>query len=108
MFCSSRLCSVDCVKCLIEEEPYRPGEVHPWGAILVKGRVVVEESEEVYDHEAETAEGDLWLRLGNVRAVGSIYAYSIRSVHGVSRGTRTDVDRTHAMDMGKNLIATLV
>jgi len=55
------LCSVDCVKGLVEEEPYCPREVDPWRTILIKCWIVVEESEEVYDNEAETAESDLLL-----------------------------------------------
>ena len=55
---SPRLGAVYRVEGLVEEEAQSPGCVDPGWHVLVEGRVVPEEGEEVDDDEAEAGEGD--------------------------------------------------
>lgn len=61
LFCSSCLCAIDRVKCLVQKKADGPREVDPGWTVLVETRIVVEESDEIDDHEAESAESDLSL-----------------------------------------------
>ena len=76
---------------------------------MVEGRIVVEQGQKIYDDEAEAAEGNLFK--------GSVW---VRHDLGHSRRTALGLNvvlansaskyrlQTYAMDIGKNLIATLV
>ena len=54
-----RLRAIDSIKGLIEKESDRPGRIHPGRTVLVEVWRVVEEREDVCDHESESTEGDL-------------------------------------------------
>ena len=54
-----RLRAIDGVKGLVEKESDRPGRIHPRWTVLVEVGCVVEEREDVCDHESESTEGDL-------------------------------------------------
>ena len=53
------MCTVHRVKGLVQEKPDGPGCVHPGGHILIEGRVVPQQGEEVDDDKAEAGQGDL-------------------------------------------------
>jgi hypothetical protein len=105
--CPARLCAVDCIESLVEEESDGPAEIDPGRTVGVEGRVVPEQSEEVDDHEAEATEGDLPHSLVS-RAGGVLHC--LPTALGLSRLAEKTIrsGSAYAMDMGKHLIATLV
>lgn len=52
----SSLASVHSVERLVQEESNRPAGVHPWGTVLVQGRCVPKQGEEVDYDEAKAGE----------------------------------------------------
>ncbi len=59
LMCSACLSAIDRVEGLVKEETQRPGCIHPWWAVCVKGRVVPDKGQEINDHKAEAGERDL-------------------------------------------------
>jgi hypothetical protein len=66
--CPSRLRAIDRVKCLVQEQANRPGQVYPWWTIGIQGGIIVEHGKEVDDNEAEAAERDGVWRHGHGEA----------------------------------------
>ena len=61
LMCPSRLRAIDRVKCLVQEQANRPGQVYPRRTIGIQGGIIVEHGKEVDDNEAEAAECDgIW------------------------------------------------
>lgn len=54
-----RLCTINCVKGLVQEKSNGPRGVHPGGHILIEGWVVPKQGQEVDNDEAEAGQGDL-------------------------------------------------
>lgn len=54
-----RLCTIYCVKGLVEEESNGPSGVHPWRHILIESWIVPKQGQKVDDDEAEARQCDL-------------------------------------------------
>jgi hypothetical protein len=65
-----RLCPINSVKCLVQEEANGPTCINPRGTILIKARRVPQHSQDVYHDETEAGEGDLRARQLVVRSKG--------------------------------------
>jgi hypothetical protein len=110
LVCSPCLTAIHRVECLVEKQAHCPGGVYPWRTILVEGRIVPKQGYEVHNDEAEAGESDLE---GNEQksSRGSIGStkFGLGGKSGQQRGCKSWEDcATHAIDIGKHLIATFV
>ena len=104
----ARLCSVYGVKCLVEEEANRPGQVNPWRAIGIESWIVPQHGQNIGYYKTKSSERNLAIKLVDHRGdLRTQYAYHIRPA-SVSVLRCHSKGGTHAMDIGKNLMTTFV
>ena len=54
----SRLSTVDGIKSLVQEETQSPAEIHPSGTVLVEGRIIPQERQEIDYHKHKSSQSD--------------------------------------------------
>lgn len=96
------------VESLVEEQANGPGQVNPRGAVGIEVWIVPQHREDIGNHEAKAGEGDLCIQSARSCEKGNGGAYKIGPGQLLAPPFIPWNRCTHAMDMGKNLIATLV
>ncbi len=108
-----RLGAIDGIEGLVQEKSDGKGEVDPWRHVLVHGGIIPQHGEKIDNDEAKARQGDLGSSL-KIRGVTG--ATEPARTHGIGpvavsfygdQITSKEAS-THAIDMGKHLMATLV